>query len=206
MKTLRSISTAVLLCLVFAAPAAADELSLSSTSIFPGETVSVTVAVQAHPEIRQGIVAMVRLTSAECLKEASGKVSGAAEEHPLAQAGNYTFPFPQANLYEAFGTYRVCEYYLTEDKGSQASSQLATMFTVVARPVPPSPVVAPASPAPVVAPVSSPPTTTLPPLAPVSKPLTKAQKLHAALAKCKHQKNKHKRVKCERQARKVYKR
>lgn len=145
MINLRCISIVVLSCLVLAAPAAADELSLSSTSTYPAETVTATVSVLPHSEIRPGVMAVVRLTSGECSPEVKSVVPGAAEEHPLAQAGSYTLPL-QASLYEAFGIYRVCEYYLTEDKGSQASSQLATTFAVVARPLPPPPVVTPPAP------------------------------------------------------------
>lgn len=187
MKLLRCISTAVLLCLVLAAPAAADELSLSSTSIYPAETINVTVVVQAHPEVRNGIMAVVRLTAAECLTEVSGGVPGEAEEHHFAKAGSYTFPL-QASLYEAFGTYRVCEYYLTEEKGSRASSQLATTFTVVS---PPPPVVTPPAPAPVVTPP-----------APVVPHISKRA---AAVAKC-HKLYKHKKRKlaaCLKKAKKI---
>jgi hypothetical protein len=194
MKTLRSISTAVLLCLILAAPAAADELSLSTPSVFSGETVSYTIKVEEHPGT--SFIAMVRLTNdPTCLLEKSTKQN-------ILSTASFTKPTTETRLltglYEAFGTYQVCEYFLNENEKENAKPQIIKTFEVVAHPVPPTPTVP-------VAPVSTPaPVTAIPSaIVPHVTVLTAAQKLRAALKKCKHQKNKRKRVKCERAAKKV---
>lgn len=212
MKTLRSISTAVLLCLILAAPAAADELSLSASSVFPGEAVSYTVKVdESHPDIRPGVVAIVRLVSdSECLVE-SNKEQHILEELPYSTSTTETHVM-EVNLYEAFATYHVCEYYLVKEVGEpRASAQKLTSFAVVARPVPPvtppTPVVATEAPLSAVASSSAVAPTIVTPPTPVVAThvtiLTAAEKLRVALVKCKKQKNKKKRVKCERAAKKA---
>lgn len=96
-----------------------------------------------------------------------------------------------ATEYPALGTYEVC----AEVDQWTTTTEATFMVLAVPLPPPPPPPAATLPPSPVVTPPAIPAT--------VSKPLTAAQKLHAALAKCKHQKNKRKRVKCERTAKAV---
>jgi hypothetical protein len=216
MRRLTTIAMGLAL-LVFAAPAAADELSLSASSIFPGETISYTVKVEEHPVIRMGIIARVRLTNdPACLLEES------TTQHVLSSAGYFkptTETHLLSGLYEALGTYQVCEYYLKEEGEQNAKPQIIKAFEVVAHTCteksevgtfpncstrtcqelgncPPAPV-APAPPA--VAPVVPVP----PVVTPVVKPLSKLAK---ALKQCKKQykHNKKKLAKCEKQAQKKY--
>jgi hypothetical protein len=186
-STLGRISTVVLLCLVLAAPAAADELSLSASSIFPGEAVSYTVKVdESHPDIRPGVIAIVRLVSDPECKLENNKEQHVLEELPYSTSTTETHTM-ETSLYETLATYRVCEYYLVKEEGEpKASPQKLTSFEVVARPIPtppPAPPVSVAAPAPV-------PVVTAPPLVapatPVGKPVVKPMsKLAKALKQCK---------------------
>jgi hypothetical protein len=179
-----------------AASAAADELSLSASSVFPGETISYTIKVEEHPVIHRGVIASVRLTN-----DPTCKLEESKEQTVLSSTG-YTKPttetsFLSAGLYEALGTYHVCEYYLKEEGEQNAKPQIIKAFEVVARPVPPPPPPAPVvTPPPPVAPVT-------PVVAPTVKPVSKLAK---ALKQCKKQykHNKRKLAKCEWQAQKKY--
>lgn len=184
MKNLRCISTAVLACLVLAAPAsAADEvhLILSPTSTTLGGT---PITATASGVATSNYAVWTMRTEGACT-EANAMSSPFGRNH-------FAGAFEQAGVisptrYPTVGTYKVCAEI---DEWAETSE--ATFAVLAVPPPPPPPGVNNAPPPP-------PPVVTAPP--PVVKPLTAAQKLKAALAKCKHQKNKRKRVKCERAAR-----
>ena len=198
MINLRRISTAVLFCLVLAAPAsAASPIHLSvPASAYLGSPVTYQLSGEPEPtrhfrvgflhtEVPGACAKALKGESSPATTVASGQVlSGKFEEHGSLPT----------TLYEALGTYYVCAAVQTEEP---APAETYASFTVVPAPPPPPPVVTPPTPP---APVVTPPAPVVTPPV-VHPPLTSAQKLHAALAKCKKQKNKRKRVKCERTAR-----
>jgi hypothetical protein len=206
MKTLRSISTAVLLCLVLAAPAAATttpniSVSVSASSATLGTPVSYTVSGEG--EARQmfavRVMSLASYPASECVRsnersqlifEAPGTFNGSGA---VLHQFNENREIPAAD-YNALGTYAVCAVL----KGTEHDTESAPVtFSVVA----PAPLVQ-ATPQ-VTPPAATPSVAPLPP-APVATPSvvasTSVQKLHKALAKCKKQKNKKKRAKCERVA------
>jgi hypothetical protein len=184
MKTLRSISTAVLLCLVLAVPASAAEvnLSLSTTSVILGTPVTATASGVATTNYGVAVI-----KEAPCTKDnATTMVLGVNEPGPFDQTVTLG--------YSTVGTYNVCAEI------DHWTTVVEATLTVLAVPLPPAPAPVAVAPAPtaVVAPVIAP--------KPVVKPLTTAQKLHTSLVKCKKQKNKKKRVQCERLAKKKFRR
>ncbi len=196
MKTLRCISTVVLSCLFLAAPAsAAPSIHLSlPESAYLGSAVTATVSGESEATRKYDVRFLhAEVPAAECGKEAESKSTNVyGSTVPASGKFETSVPLP-TTLYEALGTYTICATVQTNEP---ANAETHASLTVVTPPPPPPP-------APAATPVSGPAATIIPPLAPVSKPLTAAQKLHAALAKCKHQKNKRKRVKCERAARRT---
>lgn len=199
MINLRSISTAVLSCLVLAAPASAAESSIHLSlpeSAYLGTPVSATVAVSGEaPAHRKYGVAFLHAGTpvANCgkaVEEGSASVTAVASSTVVSTVeGSVALPLVN---YETLGTYTLCAYV---QRNEPTPAEAHASFTVVNPPPPPPVVTPPAPPAPVV----TPPAPVVTP--PVIHALTSAQKLHAALAKCKKQKNKRKRVKCERTAR-----
>ena len=192
MKTLRSISTAVLLCLALAAPASAAEVNLSlspTTTTLGGSPVMATLTGNSQAPHNTHLLAVANTAKSGSCEGYQGRTILEVQEEPSSKV-NVTVEIPPAD-YTVIGTYRVCSFVRAEP--SEHSPYESGIFTVLAvpPPAPPAPVITPAP-----APVVTPP-------APVVKPLTSAQKLHTALAKCKRQKNKRKRAKCERQARKA---
>lgn len=187
MKTLRCISTAVLACLALAVPASAAEvsLSLSTTSTTLGTPITATASGVATTNYGVAVI-----KEAPCTKDnATTMALGVNEGGPFDQT--VTLP---ATGYPTVGTYNVCaevDHWTTVTQATLA---------VLAVPLPPPP-----PPAPVVAPALAPPVTSAVAPKPVVKPLTTAQKLHKALAKCKREHPKSKRVKCERAARRAAK-
>jgi hypothetical protein len=207
MKTLRSISTAVLLCLVLASPAAAaTEPTISATVSTPSATlgtpVSYTVSGAGEPSQTYSvrIVSLATHAASECVHGNSnsqlvfqfgGSLGGSSVS---LKSFSTTNEIPSSD-YSTIGTYAVCSIL---QGGAKDTYSEPVTFAVVAPapPVQPTPPPAPAV-TPSVAPLA-------PPLAaPSVAASTSVQKLHAALAKCKKQKNKKKRAKCERAAKKV---
>lgn len=131
MKALSCVSTAVLLCLVLAAPAAADELSLSASSVFPGEAVSYTIKVEKHKGTKAGDMAWVFLRAQkEC-----GSFEEAREHRLIEVAYSKSTTETQtleATLYKSLGTYSVCEYYYNTENELDPALQIAKTFEVVA--------------------------------------------------------------------------
>lgn len=202
MKTLRSISTAALLSLVFASTASAvpANISISATPSVAslGTIVSYTVSGSAEVKETYEVRLMhVGVPSANCAKarpeestllHAPFEVEGKAAT-PIAI--NRTEVIPVSD-YATTGTYVLCARILKGASAEGETYESSTSFTVEAPAPSPSITPAPAPPAPAV--VSTPVTT-------VHATASTAQKLHAALAKCKKQKNSHKRKQCERRAR-----
>lgn len=212
MKTLRSISTAAFIFFtlaVSAASASTISVSLSSTNPTLGTPISYTLSGEAKvKETYEVRIMHVGLPEANCTK-ANEKESIRLHD-PFEVFANATSLTQSETIpivdYNALGTYAVCamvrngpESHYSE-KGFSADS--TTSFTVVAPAVPSAstpvpPVETPAAPTPAVAPVVAPAL-----VAHVVAPVP-AQKPHTAIAKCKKQKNKKKRVKCERAAKKA---
>lgn len=206
MNTLRSISTAVLLSLVLATSASAAEPNISVTvSANPSATLGtpVTYNVSGEGEARQTfsvrIMSLATYPASECLR--ANEKSSVVYEYPatLNGSGVSLHSFSESGTivssdYSALGAYVVC----ARITGGVHPAETSVSFSVVA----PAPVVTtPAAnpnpaPAPSVAPLLPTPVAT-----PSVVASTSAQKLHAALAKCKKQKNKKKkRAQCERAA------
>jgi hypothetical protein len=195
MKTLRCISTAVLACLALAVPASAAEvsLSLSTTSTTLGTPITATASGVATTNYGVAIIKEAPCTKAN----ATTMVFGVNEGGPFDQT--VTLP---ATGYPTVGTYNVCAE--VDHWTTVAQATLAVLAVPLPPPPPPAPVVAPA-PAPPVTSAPAPPVTSAVAPKPVVKPLTTTQKLHKALAKCKRQHPKSKRVKCERAAKRAAK-
>jgi hypothetical protein len=208
MKTLRSISIAVLLSLAVAAPAAAStvSVSVSSPNTTLGTAVSYTISGEA--EVTQTYeVRMISTSSANFASACENKSAGVTvyeKEVQVETPGVTTIAFAHsAELpltdYSSLGTYAVCGVVRMGREphvGTPSTSNVAT-FTVnapVTPPVVPSSTPPAPAPVPLVAPAVVPATIHI---APVTN---SAQKLHTALVKCRKQKNKKKRVKCERAA------
>lgn len=203
MKILRTISIAVFACLIFTAPAAADTLTVSASTIHPGETIpyavstsslvySYGVALTTEPKC-QIPVNSTFITS----KVDTGDSHGIP---PWLQEG-FSGSF-EPHYYTALGTYRLCFYkgtahtnYTQEIPSAEASFEVTP---VPLPPPPPAPVITP--PAPGLVSVASVPV--------VSPKATKHSKLVKALKGCKKRykgKRHHKQlVKCEKQAHKAY--
>lgn len=188
--------------LVFAAPAAAAskiEVSVSS----PNPTLGASVTFQVSGEAEVGETYQVDISSEserDCIDQVAGHYQTV---FPAYQLGNDSSINQAATIpigdYNALGTYAVCAMVRLGVLSSGSFAESTTSFTVVAPPAPePTPtIVAPAPAAvPVLAPaVTAPATTTH-----VTPVATTAQKLHAALAKCKRLKKHSKRVACEKRA------
>lgn len=200
MKTLRSISIAVLLSLAVASPAAASStISLAVSSPNPTLGTPISYSVSGEAEVKETYevrIMHVGLPEANCNKantaesiqlHAPFEVQGSASSL-ISFVRNE--PIPIAD-YAEVGTYAMC----AKVRGASPAESL-TSFTVEApaAPLAPEPLVVtpPATPASAVvyAPVEA------PLLTPVIAP-TASQKLHAALVKCKKLKKHSKRVKCE---------
>ncbi len=128
MKALRRISTAVLFGLVLAAPAAADELSLTKHSILPGESISYTIKVEEHPIIRETAIAKLMITTdPECLVE--------SDNQDFLSEQNFSEPTTETSSngpYTVLGTYQVCEYYrVNEVGGTNVTPKIIRTFKVV---------------------------------------------------------------------------
>jgi|ERR1700677_2876939 len=209
MKTLRTTSIAVLLCLVMATPAAADStinLTLSSTNPVVNTPVTYTVTGQAEDhETYEVRIMHVNLPSANCGKARPTESSQVREVEVQGKASTllsfeYSATLPTED-YTEVGTYAVC----ANVRGNSPIESL-TSFTVLAAPAPTVPVVAPTPPpAPAASPVAPAPESAALVLAAPAVAATvpsAAQKLRTALAKCKKLKKHSKRVQCERSAKK----
>lgn len=198
MKALRNTSIAVLACLIVASPAtAAPNLTVSvspTNSIFVSTAVSYTVSGEAEVE---GETYQVNISSgtseSECLKSKT-EVLRPVQIGKLSFANTGLIPTED---HSSLGTYIVCAMVRCRESctGPHAYIETSTQFTVVAEP---PPLVQPTVPA---------PPSVQPPVVHVAQHATTisaSNKLKVALAKCKKQKNKKKRQKCERQARKKF--
>jgi hypothetical protein len=128
MKRLSTILLAILAALVFAAPAAADELSLAKRSILPGESISYTIKVEEHPIIRETAIAKLMITTdPECLVE--------SDNQPFLSEQNFSKPTTETSSngpYTVLGTYQVCEYYrVNEVGGTNVTPKIIRTFKVV---------------------------------------------------------------------------
>lgn len=199
MKTLRSISTAVLVFLVMAVPAASAstiKVAVSAPNFFLGTPVTYTVSGEAEVGQTFQVNIVSGSSETECYNQGPASVPVLKPVQVGRLHGSSVEPFNQSAIipttdYSALGTYTVCAMIR---KGEHLEESLMT-FAIMSEPAPvlfvPAAVVP--SPAPVVTPAVTPHVATV--VAP-----TATQKLHAALVKCKRQKNKHKRLKCERAA------
>jgi hypothetical protein len=198
MKTLRSISTAVLLCLVLAAPAAATttpnvSVTLSATSVTLGT--SPTYRVSGEGEARQTfavrVMSLASYPASECFRsnersqsvfEFKGQLGGAGTElHEFSESGEISNTDDNA-----LGSYVVCARI---QEGIHPAESEPVTFTVIA------PVSTSASTPSVINQTTIP----APPLLPVvSKPTVKVPEPGASSKKCKRLKNHKKRIQCER--------
>jgi hypothetical protein len=222
MKTLRSISTAVLFCLVLAAPAAANStinLTVSSASAVLGTPVTYTVSGEARAgETYEVRIMHVGLPSTKCenatpesaLVGHVESIAGEGSLHPFPTKSEETIPIKD---YAEVGSYAMCAVIRgassVENNGFVKSLASFTVVTppptVPLVPTPEAPPIAPT-------PVATPGVTTPSAVAPVAlvkpsvvKPVAKrVSKLAKALKLCKKQKNKHKRAKCEKLAKRKY--
>ncbi len=125
-----TIPAMVLALLVFAAPAAADELSLAQHSILPGESISYTIKVEEHSIIRETAIAKLKITTeSECLVE-----SAKPNQHFLSEQ-NFSEPTTETtstNGFTELGTYQVCEYYRENEIGAtNVTPKIIKTFKVV---------------------------------------------------------------------------
>jgi hypothetical protein len=212
MKTIRSISTAVLFFLVLAAPAAAaSKIEVSASS--PNPTLGTPITYQVAGEAEVGETYQVNIldgtSSQECFNQVK-RVQGTSSVEVLrpVQVGRQhessIESFSQTAMipiedYGALGTYTVCAMVRLGVLNTGSFAESTTSFTVVAAPAP----------APVVVPVPAPVVTPPPPVAPatsVVKPVVKpVSKLAKALKLCKKLKKHSKRVACEKYAKMRYK-
>jgi hypothetical protein len=205
MNTLRSISTAVLLSVALTAPAAAatPNISVSVTAASPILVgTAVTYRVSGEGEVRGEYSVHIMPVSATAPAETCYNAGSSTKLvlHSIALGGSMSSltAFQNEGVipvedYPAIGTYVVCATIRNE---TNTTEHLET-FSVTEPPSVVQPAANP-SPTPSVAPLLPTPVAT-----PSVVASTSAQKLHAALAKCKKQKNKKKRAKCERAAKKV---
>jgi hypothetical protein len=221
MKTLRNISTAVLFFLVMAAPAAADSISLTEVPTeVSSSSLSVTYKVLEEPEA--GYSSTIRLmrvgwTGSNCgqVPQESNKVMNWRN---VQSTSVRRFSLEPAFDYEGLGPYVVCAVIA---KGyHQAIAESSASFTVVeitkmemaekaeeaAAKAKSESEAAAKKTQEESAHASTAPSSTLTKTPPLVQPLTSAQKIHAALVKCKKLKKHSKRVKCERAAKKAARR
>jgi hypothetical protein len=207
MKRLSTILLAILVALVFAAPAVADSihLSVSPTSTYLNGP-AMTYQVSGETEVgRSYAVRLMRVgwEGSNCGHAAQIK-SGVYEWHNVREASvglspkfEYSGNLSAATeFYEALGTYVVCAVTVN----SEAPAETSASFTVVTPPPPPQP-----PPAPVVAPTPAPVVMPPPPVAPATPVVKPVSRLAKALKLCKKLKKHSKRVACEKRAKKKYK-